>query len=316
MRNLRAAADRSFRMPGPQEKRSPVRKCGMIKNGNILPGFDKLRKGKCGRVDTKEGGCYTEKTRAPGQTDWWGEDINTAYTIYGRQFVGVSDRNLSAIKVTWAYLFNKDMEREYNIAAGLGYESLYDVVRKGAWTLDTVRGIVKDFWFDNPTGGTVGGLDESDTFGLISAGTQWTDLTAASCGIRFVRNDGESTPEITAFPTFAQVVTALNALGSSRGFFLPKDSPAMTKFAQGTALFLMTSLGSLEGDEIHASEIAFGVLPYPKANARQKKYHAGSHDSMTSPGNPDDGGGARGDGRRRAGSTECRVPPRRSPVLL
>ena len=104
------------------------------------------------------------------------------------------------------------------------------MVRKGAWTLDTVRGIVKDFWFDNPTGGTVGGLDESDTFGLISAGTQWTDLTAASCGIRFVRNDGGSTPEITAFPTFAQVVTALNALGSSRGFFLPKDRPAAAVF--------------------------------------------------------------------------------------
>ena len=217
-----------------------------------------------------------------GNVEWWSDDINIAYTIYGRQFVGISDINLSAIKVTWAYLFNKGMEQEYNIASGLGYESLYDMVRKGAWTLDNVRGIVKDFYRDSDTDGIIGQKDEADTYGLLSSGSWWTDVASAACGIRFITNDGETTPEITPFTSFAGIVNGLSDLALSNGFFTPTTTSAIDKFAQGTALMVMTTLGSLEGDTIHDSDVDFGVLPFPKADANQTAYHSGSQDAMTS----------------------------------
>ena len=202
-----------------------------------------------------------------GQTDWWNEGINSAFTVYGRQFVGISDINLSAIQSAGAYLFNKDMEKEYNIASGLGYESLYDMVRKGAWTLDAVG---------------VRSRDEADTYGLLSSGPWWIDVASAACGIHYVTNDGENTPEITPFADFTDIITALNRLSLSDGFLMPETTTAITKFSQGTALMAMVSLSALEDDALHASDVSFGILPFPKADASQKEYYAGSRDSVSS----------------------------------
>ena len=217
-----------------------------------------------------------------GQTDWWNEGINSAFTVYGRQFVGISDINLSAIQSAGAYLFNKDMEKEYNIASGLGYESLYDMVRKGAWTLDAVGGIVKDFYFDSRTAGTVGSRDEADTYGLLSSGQWWINVASAACGIHYITNDGENTPEITPFADFTDIITALNRLSLSDGFLMPTTTAAITKFSQGTALMAMVSLSALEDDALHASDVSFGILPFPKADANQQEYYAGSRDSVSS----------------------------------
>ena len=215
--------------------------------------------------------------------DWWSPDINTAYTIYGNQFVGVSDLNLSAIKTTWCYLFNKQMVEDENIATGLGYETLYDLVKDGKWTLEKVYTIIKDRYEDNTASGTGVDLrDDTDTYGMVVSGSWWLEIQCSAAGINLVTNDGELTPEITPFTSFTKVAEDIYNLSSCSGFYQPQSKSPVDMFAENSALFVMTTFGALESDVIHDSDVEFGVLPMPKANENQKKYHAGSQDAMTS----------------------------------
>lgn len=218
-----------------------------------------------------------------GKTDWWSADINDAYTIYGKQYVGVSDINLSAIKTTWCYLFNKDKVEQEGIASGLGYADMYELVRAGKWTLDTVYNLIKDYYDDDTTSGTgIGGRDDGDTYGLLSSGNWWFEIQTSACGVQLIQNDGETTPEVTPFTSFANVAEGIYKIYSAKGYYEPKGVDAVKKFTEGTALMAMTTLGGMESDTLHDAEIEFGVLPMPKANENQKKYYAGSQDAMTS----------------------------------
>ena len=46
---------------------------------------------------------------------WWSEDINTAFTVNGCQYVGVSDYCITAMNMTYAMLFNKQIDTDNNI---------------------------------------------------------------------------------------------------------------------------------------------------------------------------------------------------------
>ena len=217
------------------------------------------------------------------KTDWWSADINNAYTIYGKQYVGVSDINLSAIKTTWCYLFNKGKVEDEGIASKLGYGTMYEVVRNNKWTLDTVYNLIKDYYTDNTE--TTTGIDErddGDTYGLLSSGGWWMEIQTSACGVQLVLNDGETTPEITPFTNFNSVVEGISKIYTAKGFYAPTSTGALDKFAEDTALMVMTTFSGLESDTIHDSDVEFGVLPMPKASEAQKKYHAGSQDAMTS----------------------------------
>lgn len=214
---------------------------------------------------------------------WWSADINNAYTIYGHQYVGVSDLNLSAIKTTWCYLFNKQMVEDENIATTLGYESMYEYVKAGKWTLENVYTLIKDRYEDNTTSGTGIGLrDDSDAYGILAGGSWWFEIQTSAAGINLITNDGELTPELTPFTSFSKVAEDIYNLATCNGYYAPTGKGALDLFSEGNALLCMTTFQGLESDVIHDSDVEFGVLPMPKANENQQKYHAGSQDAMTS----------------------------------
>lgn len=215
--------------------------------------------------------------------DWWSPGINTSYTIYGHQYIAVSDLNLTALQGTWCCVFNKQMVEDENIATGLGYETLYDLVKDGKWTLEKVYTIIKDRYEDNTASGTGVDLrDDTDTYGMVVSGSWWLEIQCSAAGINLVTNDGELTPEITPFTSFTKVAEDIYNLSSCSGFYQPQSKSPVDMFAENSALFVMTTFGALESDVIHDSDVEFGVLPMPKANENQKKYHAGSQDAMTS----------------------------------
>ena len=215
--------------------------------------------------------------------DWWSPGINTAYTIYGHQYVGVSDLNLSAIKTTWCYVFNKQMVEDEGIATALGYDSMYEYVKAGKWTLENVYTLVKDRYEDNTTSSSgVDTRDDSDTYGILAGGMWWFEIQTSAAGINLITNDGELTPELTPFTTFTKVAEDIYNLASCSGYYTPTGKGALELFSEGHALLCMTTFSGLESDTIHDSDVEFGVLPMPKANENQKKYHAGSQDAMTS----------------------------------
>lgn len=220
-----------------------------------------------------------------GGADWWSPGINTAYTIYGRQYIGVSDLNLTALRATWCCVFNKQTVEDEGIATGLGYDTMYDYVRAGKWTLENFYMLVKDRYEDNKTSGSgVDIRDGGDVYGFVTDTPHYFELQATAAGVRLITNDGEMTPELTPFTSFTKVAENIYNIVSSAGYFTPTGTgkTALDLFSEGTALFSMQSFSNLSRDTIHDSDVDYGILPMPKADENQKQHYAGADDSMTS----------------------------------
>lgn len=221
-----------------------------------------------------------------GKTEWWDAKINDCYTVFGRQYVGVSDLNITALANTWAILYNRTLDKNYagevHKKIGSQYNSLYDVVDDGAWTLDNMNLIVKDFWKDNPATGKIGEADVDDIYGLTSAGVWGRELFGDAFGYDLVINDGENVPTLMNFTSgMATAIENLRQLFTTTGYNNNTSSDWGKNFADGKALLYMTSINSLNSETIHETDEEFGVLPFPKATATQKEYYAGTQDAMS-----------------------------------
>ena len=219
-----------------------------------------------------------------GKTDWWNAKMNDCYSILGRQYVGVCDINLSAVSSTWCILWNQEMASQNNVAKKIdpAYNTLYDAVDAGTWTIDNMTAIVKDFWQDNPNGAAPGERDIDDTYGLSYASIHAREIFTNAFGYDMVINDGQMVPELTTMS-----IGMVTNIGKIKNLFSARGTNSFTgtdwaqKFANGQSLLYMCTMGSLDSDIIHESDVKFGVLPFPKADTNQKEYYAGTQDSMS-----------------------------------
>ena len=220
---------------------------------------------------------------------WWSEDINTAFTVNGCQYVGVSDYCITAMNMTYAMVFNKQIDTDNNISKSLGYESMYDIVRQGDWTIDLMRSMVKDRYQDSTTtGGTVGAVDwETDSFGFVCDTATALDQFAPALNIQYVRNNGEETPEL--FTMDGRVAQAFGAVydlfhGPGKGaqaFVMSADGQNVPSvFTEGRSFLIALPIHRLSEDAVHDMEDDFGIIPYPKAEG-QSVYYSGTMDNYS-----------------------------------
>ncbi|MBQ8350770.1 MAG: hypothetical protein IJY20_01840 [Clostridia bacterium] len=212
---------------------------------------------------------------------WWPKGINDDCTVCGHQYVAVSDVCITAIEMAWSIVFNKDLVGNHNIAKKIGnYDTMYQVVDAGEWTLDVMKNALKDF--------NVAGADDTDPmddlYGMMIQGSTGMDAFAFSLGYHYVINDGVNVPELWT-PTGGTISTleTLRDFCYSKGVYYSyalghTDDDLATFFAERHALFATLPLEHLKKDVIHEMEDAFGVLPYPKLNKQQKKYLSGTVD--------------------------------------
>lgn len=214
--------------------------------------------------------------------DWWPKGINDDCTVCGSQYIAVSDICITAIEMVWSMVFNKDMVGDHNIAKKIGsqYESMYDVVDDGKWTLDVMQSTLKDFRIEQGDSTNA----EDDVYGMMVQGSTGVDAFAFSLGYHYVINDSVNVPELWT-PTGGTISTlmTLREFCHSQGVFYAygmnkTDDDLATFFAERHALFATMPLEHLKKDIIHEMEDKFGVLPYPKLNEVQKKYLSGTVD--------------------------------------
>lgn len=217
--------------------------------------------------------------------DWWPKGINDDCTIFGRQYVAVSDICITAIEMAWSIVFNKDMVADYNIVSQIGtlagkqYESMYDVVDSGDWTLDIMYNALKNFFIPGTSD-----KEESGTYGMVLQGSTGVDAFAFSFGYHYIINDGINVPELWT-PTGGTITTleTLRNFSASAGVYNAygkgkTESDLATMFAERHTLFATMPLETLKGDIIHEMDDSFGILPYPKLNTQQKQYLSGTVD--------------------------------------
>ncbi len=208
---------------------------------------------------------------------WWPTGINSDSTVCGRQYVAVSDMCITAIEMAWCMAFNKDMVETHNIAQKIGYQSMYEVVDSGKWTLQNLYTLTKDFLIE----GNDDTISEDDVHGLLLHRGTGVDAFAFSFGYHYMQNDGVNPPELWS-PSTGVITTlqTLRDLSLSKGCYYSGEAYDVQDkfFAEGHALFATLTLDQLKTDIIHEMEYKYGVLPYPKLNETQKKYLTGSQD--------------------------------------
>ena len=220
---------------------------------------------------------------------WWSEDINTAFTVNGCQYVGVSDFCITAMNMTYAMLFNKQIDTDNNISKSLGYESMYDIVRQGDWTIDLMRSMVKDRYEDSTTtGGTVGAVDvETDSFGFLCDTSTALDQFAPALNIQYVINNGVDTPELFTMDgrtvqAFGDVYDLFLGPGNGAKCFAggADTAPIISAFTEGRSFMVALPIYRLSEEAAHDMEDDFGIIPYPKAEG-QAEYHSGTVDNYS-----------------------------------
>lgn len=238
--------------------------------------------------------CYDQREWVPyvmdalnNGSEWWSKDINDAFTVQGHQYASVSDYCITAISLTYAMVFNKQIDDNDNISTGLNYESMYDIVHKGDWTIDLFRTIVKDRFEDVKENDTHDAKE--DKFGFVTCGSTAIDQFAAAFNINYINNNGELTPELLTFSD--RVVSAYDALydlfhGPGKGTVIAGEGGTwsvdmISAFTEGRAFIVTMPLMRLSEDAVHEMDDDYGILPYPKLTESQSQYYSGTVDNYS-----------------------------------
>ena len=222
---------------------------------------------------------------------WWNYEMNINSTLHGRQYIAFSDYCISLIDSSFAFIFNESLVDEYNIARTYGaaheatYETMYDIVKAGDWTIDSMIEMTKDVWYEVDGLGTPGTLDTSDIIGYYNSGGSELDNFPFAFGFKYIENDGVGDPTIWTYPsTFDGLVTKLRSYfkdsdGGKINPFSYSYEQSRQSFAEGHIVFMTGWLDDFKRPSISGMEDNRGVLPYPKLNRDQTDYKTSPSDT-------------------------------------
>jgi hypothetical protein len=186
--------------------------------------------------------------------------------------------------MTYAMVFNKQYEEDNNIAGQYGKDTMYDIVRSGDWTIETLRTIVKDIGEDLSEDDKVDDLDK-DFFGFLCDQSTALDQFAPAFNINYITNNGELTPELFTLDT--RVERGFNALkelfyGPGDGAFCTNQwQKVTTAFTAGRVFIACLPMERFTEEAFHDMEDDYGLLPYVKLDKDQKEYYSGTVDNYS-----------------------------------
>ncbi|MBR5252861.1 MAG: hypothetical protein IKV39_03180 [Clostridia bacterium] len=209
-------------------------------------------------------------------------DANTRFLLAGDYFIDV-------IRQSHCLIMNKD----YYTELGGDPEAIYDLVRKGDWTMDAmismINGGEEEYnYLTGETGYSYNSTyidtqgnhkrDTRDRYGIIM--WQWWGpmipfITSTDPG--FIARDEDGYPVITVNnERTVQMAEKLTKLFHSESAAMAVHSSiekTMNSFVEGNALFLTCmTLGYLESSVFANSEVNMAILPYPKLDDLQDGY--------------------------------------------
>lgn len=211
------------------------------------------------------------------ENPWWCKEFNDAVTIADKNYFISGDITTIGLECTMFVAFNKEFEQKHGLAKKYGYNSLYEMADKNAWTQDVFFEMSKSVYEDTNQNNKV---DPDDITGisaqhniiywlLRSADMHVCELDSEGYPTVNVKNE-RSIDLITKAQEFCQDPVNGLLIGDDYLNSGQKENPAGQAFLDGRCLFLYTSVASLK--TIRQMEDDFGVLPCPKYDALQENY--------------------------------------------
>ncbi len=195
---------------------------------------------------------------------YWSKGIMEEYLINDQYIVGYNEICLANAA---CMVFNKDLADKYRLTAP------YDDVRNMVWTMDKMMTFISDVAGDNGDGV----WDVNDTYGITGNGlTDLISLTISN-GIKMVDRNEDGDHHIAYGDNSEKMLAYLKKLEeidraeySYFGKPLTETDGMEASFNDGRALLRMQNTGELM--TMRATQVRFGVLPYPMYDEAQGEY--------------------------------------------
>ena len=207
------------------------------------------------------------------KAEWYDQNIQKDLAIKGNNYMINGDMLFSDDNSIWLTLFNKELAERF-----LPEVNLYNVVKEGKWTLDTMSQYAalatKELVADDK-------MDEHDQWGLLSEPGNIA-ANIGGCEYRYAEVTEDGGIQSNVFNnTFLDIFTkCMNAMDGSftllssdlKGYANVWDDAYNPMFSEGRVLFMVTSMyRCILFREMQAD---FGILPLPKYSEAQQNYYS------------------------------------------
>ena len=214
--------------------------------------------------------------------EWWDGDFTRTARYNNCSYIACGSLSLTDMYSSACIYFNKDMLNKYMGSAN-ATNDLFALVESGEWTLDKLQEYAAqctegDENDETGAGKTYGFATNRnnliDAF-IYASDLQITERTTNGIALKKVNSNNRILELASKLKDF--VMDSGNATVSTNQ---PVEN--VGKFVQGKAVFSTGVLSSAKDIQNYAPNIQYGVLPYPKLDANQAKYHTYKLDYKTS----------------------------------
>ena len=210
---------------------------------------------------------------------WWSDLMVESSRIYDKLYYATGDISHAFYGESIVLHLNKNLASTLQvddfIKTNYGYNTIYDLVRSGNWTIDKLIEVADYVGVDR---GEVGVKDEPDTYGFIGYAAYAVDGIYWASGLKCLEN-GEDGSVIISSDMGSQKAIALEekweaffksptAICNGSVGAASVDNVYGRAWKNGTGLFFCQPLS----ETLTAQDFAVGVIPMPKYDEAQKNY--------------------------------------------
>ena len=208
---------------------------------------------------------------------WWLSGANDAFSIYGSNYTAVGKTNISALRMTYALMFNKTMG---DAIQGLT-DRIYDAIDNKSWTIDKLIEIssgVYDDADDNPD------RSAGDVYGFVAEDLTNLDVYNQAFGLTILAPSDSDGLEFVYRSD--RLVTAIDKVidlyyNNGGSYIFSQAGGEGHSFVQGKALFATMRIETAIGGGLDTMEDVYTILPYPMLDEEQGEYYSGIMDNYT-----------------------------------
>ncbi len=202
---------------------------------------------------------------------WWPTNTTESLTLDGRLYTASSYISYSGLSMTRATFFNKELAEEFN------FDDLYDIVREGKWTFDTMYTYLEGYARDLNGDGEI--KEDDDQAALVAGLHSWYCIQEGA-GLNCYKHDDDGMLylDIDA-ERISEYIEKANKITNPSFYVRSTDNMGASMFNKGKALFAFTDIGDAYSTYRHGDTV-YGFLPSPKLNELQEEYINGCTDRL------------------------------------
>lgn len=212
--------------------------------------------------------------------DYWDQRMIEDISIKDRIYFATGDALVTDDEATWAMFFNKDIATNNNVSSPYGAESIYEIAKRGEWTIDVMYEMAKTV--SNKVGDKMDyDPNTEDTWGMVAqCYDSYTFMVAAGQSLTRLDNDlpivtiGEE-QNIRAYEKVFSILTDKQTVAIAeldRGGLTDYYGAMSQIFANGRALFMPNKVATVSEEVMRTANIRYGILPMPKLSKEQENY--------------------------------------------